>query len=75
MIAMPFIICCFVIALLVFDSPDITKILVLLLAAVFALIGIVQLSGRDAWFTTDYNTMTEAGKAQYNPKSLQGAPA
>ncbi len=69
-IGTPFLVCGFIIALMLFDSSDVTKILMLLVAAVFALAGIIQLSGRGAWFVAGYNTMTEEEKAQYNPKAI-----
>jgi len=69
-IGVPFLVCGFFIALVLFDSPDIRQILLLSIAAVFAIIGIVQLSGRGAWFVAGYNTMTQEEKAQYDPKAI-----
>ena len=69
-IGTPFLVCGFIIVLVLFDSPDITQILHLLVATVFAIIGIVQLSGRGAWLVAGYNTMTEEEKAQYNPEAI-----
>lgn len=67
-ICVPLLVVGFTIALILSDSPDIAMVSLLLLATVFAIVGIVQLSGRGAWLVAGYNTMTEEEKAMYDPK-------
>ena len=67
-ICAPLLVVGFTLAMILSDSQDITMVLLLLLAALFAIVGIIQLSGRGAWLVAGYNTMTEEEKAMYDPK-------
>ncbi len=58
-------------AIVIMDgSADTARVFVLTITAAFAALGIYQLSGRGAWLTAGYNTMTPEEKAQYGPKAI-----